>query len=34
MEGDTARLEAASDVGVWLVGLVDVVGGGGGNHPK
>lgn len=34
MEGDTARLEVASDVGVWLVGLEVVVVEGGGNHLK
>lgn len=28
MEGDSARLDVARDVGVWLEGV------GGGNHPK
>lgn len=31
MEGDSACLDVARDVGVWLEGLVEV---GGGNYPK
>lgn len=31
MEADSARLDVARDVGVWLEGLVAV---GGGNNPK